>query len=849
MVHSSDKKLDPLLRERLAKAFSIHEKGEINHAIHLYQGILKDFPNEPETLHRMGMAFFAKGDYENAVNLIEAARAQKPNDGSCYNNLGVSYSALGNNEKAETCFKKALQFDSDNAKAHFNLGRFLVGLEKNEEAIPYYKKALLLEDGYFEARYNLLSLLIRGENPDLEEIQGLLDAGLVLFPNDLDLQALEALLLLQKGVWKEARKCLLNAENKAKKKKGRGYLQFAIHYISEGKLELSADYLRRAVEASSEHGVSFLGLAKEYEKQDKPDDVLTCYKAAADALGTRLDLQFLYGKHLEERGLYVQAEDVYCAALEHHPENITLLLLLARCLLSQKKSQAAYDAATALLVRDQKIMPAYLIQGIALRELGRFNEAIKAFEATEKAEGNKFEVLKQIAECYHQKQDGKKALSYITQAIQADPKNINGYHNFVTFCCEYEIYDGALDILKKGKKLINKDPLLEVLIGRIYFRTGDHKKAESQYKKALSINAECFFAMTELGALYRYTNRSEEAIEILQKAESLECDKTPEELESISMSLSFLNLSMGAFDQAWKRYQDRPTVPREAIPTQKKDLPKDLSNKNILLVMDQGIGDEIFFLRFVPILKERGAAEITYLSSEKIEPLAKRIPFLSHAFSKKNIQKGRRDYSISLGDLPFLLDIATVDKITPSLSLTPLDVQRKKIEKLLRKFGEPPYIGVTWRGGSKDIKRALFKETPIEMMAQTLRNMTGTVISLQRLPEKGELDFFQKKLGRPVHNLVDMNEDLEEMLALLDVLDAYVTVSNTNVHLRETLGKTSHVLIPNPPDFRWMREGKTSPWFIHSRIFRQAVDSDWTAAYQDLEQDLTTFLFEKKEDR
>jgi hypothetical protein len=83
-----------------------------------------------------------------------------------------------------------------------------------------------------------------------------------------------------------------------------------------------------------------------------------------------------------------------------------------------------------------------------------------------------------------------------------------------------------------------------------------------------------------------------------------------------------------------------------------------------------------------------------------------------------------------------------------------------------------------------------------------------------------------------------LNDDLEEMLALLDRLDDYVCVSNTNVHLRAARGRTSRVLIPYPADFRWMNRGDESPWFPGTRLYRQTHEDGWGPAFEALAADL-----------
>jgi hypothetical protein len=84
-----------------------------------------------------------------------------------------------------------------------------------------------------------------------------------------------------------------------------------------------------------------------------------------------------------------------------------------------------------------------------------------------------------------------------------------------------------------------------------------------------------------------------------------------------------------------------------------------------------------------------------------------------------------------------------------------------------------------------------------------------------------------------------LNEDLEAMLALLALIDDYIGVSNTNMHLRAGVGKTARVLVPCPPEWRWMAQGEMSPWFPGFRIYRQKNDGDWSTALNELRSDIS----------
>ena len=132
----------------------------------------------------------------------------------------------------------------------------------------------------------------------------------------------------------------------------------------------------------------------------------------------------------------------------------------------------------------------------------------------------------------------------------------------------------------------------------------------------------------------------------------------------------------------------------------------------------------------------------------------------------------------------------------------------------------------------------MFKEIPLEKLARALSPVSGTVISIQRNPKETENSVLSGLAGRQVHDFSKLNADLEDMLALLALLDDYVGVSNTNMHLRAAAGRTAHVLVPGPVEWRWMAAGDESPWFPGFRIYRQGPDGNWEAALGRLRGDL-----------
>jgi hypothetical protein len=183
-------------------------------------------------------------------------------------------------------------------------------------------------------------------------------------------------------------------------------------------------------------------------------------------------------------------------------------------------------------------------------------------------------------------------------------------------------------------------------------------------------------------------------------------------------------------------------------------------------------------------------------------------------------------------------------RLPRSVSIPPQPERVTALRERLAQAGDPPYLALTWRGGTPPREQyegaawMLYKEISIELLAEILAGMPATFVSLQRNPGPGETGRLSRELGREVHDFSDLNEDLESMLALLALVDEYIGVSNTNLHLRAAAGRTARVLVPQPAEWRWMAAGASSPWFPGFSIYRQSLDGSWAQALAKLREDL-----------
>lgn len=155
----------------------------------------------------------------------------------------------------------------------------------------------------------------------------------------------------------------------------------------------------------------------------------------------------------------------------------------------------------------------------------------------------------------------------------------------------------------------------------------------------------------------------------------------------------------------------------------------------------------------------------------------------------------------AVGDLPRIIGEMQPSNVPP----LPLQADKVRSEAILNQGRElaRPWIGITYAAGLLNKSGVPEKKASIEALLKTLPDhQTGTLFVVQRDITSNEVDAIRQKTTLQV---IDTNwcTDLNETLSMLDNLDHYVGVSNTNMHLRASLNKSATMVVTTPEDFRW----------------------------------------------
>ncbi len=559
--------------------------------------------------------------------------------------------------------------------------------------------------------------------------------------------------------------------------------------------------------------------------------------AACEALGRgaraaphNAELLNTYGSALRRAGRLDEAEKAYRAALAARGAFPEAQFNLGNLLAEAGRADAAKSAWRHAIALNPAYAAAHLALGDALRAEGRLDDAADAYAAAVASDGRCVAARVNLGNLLCRRGEPGLALHHFLEALETEPDCVEAMIGVGNVAEAQERDNEAETIYRRALALDPDCVAAHNNLGTVLKARGAIEEALACYDRAVARASDHADAHANRGHALKALGRYDAARAALDRALALD----PAHREA-RMNRAVIRLAEGDFAGGWQDYLARDLQARSRAALHRTALPPDLAGRTIVALPDQGLGDEIFFLRFAATLRARGAT-VLYRASPRLAAMIARGEAVDGVLAP-DAPAPNGAIQVSVGDLPFLTGMTSRADMTPSIALAPEAERAEALAARLAAFGPPPYFGVTWRAGTRVRKDGLYKEVPRAALAAALAGTPGTLVAVQRLPEPGEVAEFAAEAGRAVLDVSALNGSLEDMLALMAQLDDYVCVSNTNVHLRAAAGRPSRVLVPYPAEFRWMAAGDRSPWFPATPVYRQAPDGDWSAPLAALARD------------
>lgn len=508
--------------------------------------------------------------------------------------------------------------------------------------------------------------------------------------------------------------------------------------------------------------------------------------------------------------------EITVKALPNHPRAQEIVDAIAKSISLQQENRhvEALQCIEAAILIDPGFFPALVQKGAVLLDLARYEEAIECFDLfLKKMSDPKVRELRQKS-FEHALANYDSILSKTRANAEILVKRgdilqrLNRYEESVyTYNLALEIHVGHLvNILnRRGNSLLCLERPLDAL---------------ESYDRALELspgNSSLFF---NRGNVLQGLGRIDEAIESYDRA----LQYNPE-LAEAKMERSHCLLVSGNFQEGFREYESRWENAQLKPARLKTSTPlwlgkESLAGKTILLWAEQGFGDTIQFLRYVPMVAGMAGSTILRVPIMMLS-LAKSLDCPASVISFMD-ELPPHDLNCPLMSLPLALG-TTLDSIPAEIPYLSAGVDLVRKWRDLLGPRTKPRIGLAWAGRRREpVNRT--RDMGLEDLAPLL-NLDIEIVSLQKEIPDHDRQFIETVPG--IARWGEKVTDFGDTAALIQNLDIVISVDSAMAHLAGALGKPVLILLRHSGEWRWLLKRSDSPWYPTARIFRQKAYGDW----------------------
>ena len=479
--------------------------------------------------------------------------------------------------------------------------------------------------------------------------------------------------------------------------------------------------------------------------------------------------------------------------------------------------QAIIAFTQALEIRSDSVLFSNL--GLALSKINHGAEALACYSASISLNPYNAEAFYNQGNTFHHLERFEEALHSHDQAIGLNPAHAQALCNrgmalraLKRLVEALNSIDRAIGINPNNAAILNNRGTLLIELNR-------PQEALVTFDQALSIDPDFTAALYNKGNTLLALGMPESAGHYLTQAVA----GAPGDPDA-HFNLALFHLVTGNYEAGWREYEWRwkqsSYKPLHHFEQPRWTGHQDLNGKTILLHTEQGAGDTLQFIRYIPMVKALGA-HIVLEVQVPIKPLLESLNHVDVLLSQGETLPPF-DYHCMLMSLPYAFNttLSTIPPAEPP-QLAPTTKISSWSEKL--RLTPTPRIGLAWSGNpthKNDHNRSIPLAYLIKRLAPEFR-----YISLQQ-----ELRPADKAVLQSAHNVLSVEDqlhDFSDTAALIANLDLVISVDTSIAHLAGAMEKPAWILLPYAPDWRWLVTGEYSPWYPLARLFRQPTFMDW----------------------
>jgi tetratricopeptide (TPR) repeat protein/ADP-heptose:LPS heptosyltransferase len=506
-----------------------------------------------------------------------------------------------------------------------------------------------------------------------------------------------------------------------------------------------------------------------------------------------------------QAGRLGSAKELYRLLLQGHNRDHPFILHALGVIAYQEER---YDEAIELIreaIANSPETPQYHnTLGLALEALGRFEQAANAYR----------------------------------QAVLLKPDLAEAYGNMAIALQAQGLYAAAVEKCKQAVLLKPDYAEAYNTMGFALQMQGKYGEAAENYTRAVFYRPNYAEAYNHLAVVLSSQGRYSEAIENYSKAIHIDSNYAEAHWNLSLVLLLTGDLARGWQQYAWRRHADLAMVTYPHNYGMPRWDGSSFADKRILVHYEQGFGDTIQFIRYLPMVKARGGTVIF----EARKPMIGLLRGFRGIDELVEASYGTRpavefDLHASVMDLPaiFGTTLATIPADVPYIH-----ADRAKVEHFKHSLLGPGFkVGIVWAGAPIQ-ENDRVRSCALKHFAPLAEIDGVKLYGLQKGKAAAEAHQLSDRLR--VVNLAEQCDDFADTAAVIQSLDLVISVDTAVAHLAGAMAKPVWVLLRVGADWRWMLNRQDSPWYPTMRLFRQKTQRDWDTVLHTVAEQLQMLL-------
>ncbi len=534
------------------------------------------------------------------------------------------------------------------------------------------------------------------------------------------------------------------------------------------------------------------------------------------------------------------------------------------------KAMNAGDYRSAALVSfkaidaDETCALAHHLAGVNLFHLGHLSRALTFYERALELDPSDPQIFQNLGHVAWKLDMLEGAERFFRIVIKMNPTNAEGAINLAGVLRDQGKFDDAVEVLRARLLAEEHDPVLWNSLGTVLLEKGDPANAATFFEEAVRLDPDFSRAWHNIAYARAVVGDAEGSIGAYDTA--LAMPNQPSDDAEMRHSLAQSLLSCGRLGEGWDTYEIRLSTAYQNATLFLIDKPvwqgEDLTGKHMLLVGEQGLGDEVLFLNAgADIMRAVGPEGLLTLVVEpRLKPLiARSFPgaqILHHA----SVKREGRTYRLVVGDLnidgdapdlgrpvdawaPFASAVRQVRRTRDAFPkvfsgsgsgfLTPNTDRRAAYCTALDALPGRLKVGVCWKSKLMTPARAKYF-SPFTHWKNVLQTSDVAFVSLQYGDTASERAEARETLGVELHELdgLDLMHDLDGVAAAGAAMDIVIGPMNASTNLAMACGAEGWIL-GHPANWP-MLGGDGLPWYPRARVFMPPQFGAWSAMMGDV---------------